>query len=221
MKKRSILIKFVTVTVLTLSLAGQCFAAGNPFTDINAVAEKDKIVSLQERGIVKGTESGLFAPDSSVTAAQGIQLIVNAFGLNIDNIRFIKEPKATDYFSKANNSAWYANALIIASLNDMGLPADLDPNAKWTKEEFTYYLVKVMEKQGNLPMIKLVPAEIKDGDQMNALYSGAVQRALHYNLTALNADGKFLPKEVITRSEAAIQVYNALEYLKAHPAPTV
>jgi hypothetical protein len=221
MKKRSILIKFVAVTVLTLSLTGQCFAAETPFTDINAVAEKDKIVSLQERGIVKGTGSGLFAPSSPVTAAQGIQLIVNAFGLNIDNIRFIKEPKATDYFSKANDNAWYANALIIASLNDMGLPADLDPNSKWTKEDFTYYLVRVMEKQGNLPVIKLVPADIKDGDQMNALYSGAVQRALHYNLTALNSDGKFLPKESITRSEAAIQVYNALTYLKAHPVPMV
>ena len=221
MKKRSIWIRLMTVTALTLSLTGQCFAAGNPFTDINAAAGKDQIVSLQERGIVKGTDSGLFAPEASLTAAQGIQLLVNAFGLNIDTIRFIKEPKATDYFSKANDNAWYANALITASLNDMGLPADLNPNATWTNEEFTFYLVKVMEKQGNLPMINLVPAEIKDSEQINVLYNGAVQRALHYNLISINADGKFLPKETITRGAAAIQVYHALEYLKNHPAPKV
>ncbi|HVI40312.1 MAG TPA: S-layer homology domain-containing protein, partial [Anaerovoracaceae bacterium] len=141
--------------------------------------------------------------------------------LNIDNIRFIKEPKASDYFKKANDDAWYADALIIVSFSGLDLPADLDPNAKWTKEEFTHYLVMIMEEQGSLPMINLVPADVADGDQLDAVYSGSIQRALLYKLVQLDADGCFRPQDNMTRGDAAVQVFNALEYLKAHPAPTV
>ncbi len=77
----------------------------------------------------------LYSNYSVFTAAQSIQLFVNAFELNIDNIRFIKAPLATDYFAKANNNGWYADALIVGSFNVPELPSDLDPNQKWTKEE--------------------------------------------------------------------------------------
>lgn len=221
MKKRSILTKLAAILVLMVVLAGQCFAGTEAFSDISGVAGKEKIISLQERGFVNGTGNGLFAPEAPVTAAQGIQFLVKAFDLNIDNIRFIKEPKATDYFTKANDNAWYADSFIIAGLSGLEFPQDLDPNAKWTKEEFTYFLVKTMEKQGNLPMINLVPVTISDEAQINVSYSGAIQRALLYKVTELDAAGGFDPKGIITRSEAAVEVYNALEYLKAHPAPII
>lgn len=213
--------KATIIAVLMMTFAGQCFAGVNPFTDINETAGKDKIISLQEQGIIKGYGNGIFAPDAPLTAAQGIQLLVNAFDLNIDNIRFIKEPKASDYFKNADDNAWYANAFIIITFSGLELPSDLDPNAKWTREEFTHYLVSVMEKQGNLPMIKLIPVDIADNDQLEGLYSGAIQRALLYKLVQLDTNGSFRPKEPITRGDAAVQVYNALEYLKANPAPTV
>jgi hypothetical protein len=206
---------------MTLALAGQCFAGTVPFTDISGIAGKDKIVSLQEQGVIKGNGSGLFAPYAPVTAAQGIQLLVNAFDLNIDNIRFIKAPKASDYFKNAKDNAWYSNAFIIISFSGLDLPSDLDPNAKWTREEFTNYLVTLMEKQGNLPLINLIPTDISDSAKMNILYSGAIQRALVYKLVQLDADGGFRPTEAITRADAAVQIYNALEYLKTHPAPQV
>jgi hypothetical protein len=219
MKKRPIVKKTIIASVLTIALAGQCFAGTVPFTDISGINGKDKIISLQERGIIKGTGSGIFAPGAPMTAAQGIQFLVSAFDLNIDNIRFIKEPKASDYFRNARDNAWYADAFIIISFSGLDLSSDLNPNAIWTREEFTHYLVKLMEKQGNLPMIDLTPADISDSDQMEVLYSGSIQRALLYKLVELDADGGFRPKEAVTRGDAAVQVYQALEYLKAHTAP--
>jgi hypothetical protein len=213
--------KTIIASVLTLALAGQCFAGSVPFTDVSGIAAKDKILSLQEQGVIKGNGSGLFAPDAPMTAAQGIQLLVNAFGLNIDNIRFIKAPKASDYFKNAKDNAWYADAFIIISFSGLELPSDLDPNAKWTREEFTHYLVKLMEDRGHLPMIDLKPVDISDNDRMDVLYSGTVQRALLYKLVELDADGGFRPKEAVTRADAAAAVYQALEYLKAHPTPQV
>nr|WP_312578647.1 S-layer homology domain-containing protein [Sedimentibacter sp.] len=220
MKFKSKLVTISTVTVLTLSIAGQCFATAIPFTDIENVSAKDKINELRDKGYVNGVADGIFAPDKTVTAAESIQLFVNAFNLNLDTVRFIKEPKATDYFINAADDAWYANALIIATINGIELNNDIDLNQEWTREEFTYHLIQTIEKHGNLPMINIVPTEIKDQDKLTVSYDGAIQRALVYGIVQLDAEGKLNPKEKITRAEATEQIYNALKYIDAHQAPT-
>jgi hypothetical protein len=208
------LVSFILLAVLVFSSTAQAFAATTPFKDIDNSAYKDKITGLQERGFIKGTGNGMFAPDSPLTAAQGIQLFVNVLNLNLDAIRFIKEPKATDYFKNANNDAWYANAFIIASVNSLDLPNDLNPDQEWTREEFIYYLVKSFEFHYEMPMIKLMAYEIKDEDKIEAEHSGAIQRALAYGFTKLDASGKFNPDDKITRAEAAAIIYDAINYVE-------
>lgn len=146
-------------------------------------------------------------------------MIVGALDLNLDTIRFVKEPHATDYFKNASDSAWYAQALIIAGVHGLDLPADLKPGEKLTREEFTYQLIDAMENTNRLPMIKPVVMEYADQDQVKVEYSGALQRALNYGVLKLDGSGKLNPKQEITRAEAAVAISNALSYLKAHPAP--
>jgi hypothetical protein len=100
-------LKMITLTtVLILSMTSQCFAAAtNPFTDIDATKSKDKIIELYDKGVIKGTGNGLFNPDGTITAAQGVQMIVNAFDISLAAIDFIKAPQATDWFKKANDNA--------------------------------------------------------------------------------------------------------------------
>ncbi|WP_289135014.1 S-layer homology domain-containing protein [uncultured Brevibacillus sp.] len=219
MKINRTLLTFSTFAVMALSIVQPSFAQTTPFTDLANVAAKDKIIALQQMGTIQGVEDHHFMPDATVTAAQGVQLIVKALDLNLDTIRFIKEPKATDYFSKADNNGWYANALIVAANNGFELPADLDPNQVWTKEEFIHQLMLAMERHGNLPMIKIVPVEFGDADQLTVQYQGTIQRSLVLGITALGADKLLHPKDAITRKEAAEIIYNAVEYLKAHPGP--
>ncbi|WP_127490693.1 S-layer homology domain-containing protein [Paenibacillus glycanilyticus] len=220
MKTKTKTIILSTVTALSLTFAVPSFAAANPFSDLTNIAAKDKIIALQEKGLVQGISDNLFAPNDIITAAQGIQLIVNAANLNLDLVRFLVEPKATDYFKNADNDAWYANALITASVNGVVLPADLDPNKKWTREEFTHLLISTIEAHNNLPKLKLVPVEINDNKDLTIDYDGSIQRALAYNVVKLDEQGNFHPKAEITRAEAAEQIYNVLEYVKAHPAPS-
>ncbi|MEL7564242.1 MAG: S-layer homology domain-containing protein [Dehalobacterium sp.] len=221
MNIKSKLVPFSTAAVLTIALAGNCFAGTTPFRDLSSVNAKEKIIALQEKGYVNGVADGLFAPNGHVTAAEGIQFIVNALNLNLDLVRFIKEPKATNYFPHSNNNAWYSNTLIIAAVNGLELPTDLDPSEEWTREEFTYRLIHTMELKGNLPMIKLNPVEITDHDQIKVDYEGAIQRGLVYHVIKLDGSGNFNPKDKLTRGDAAEQIYHALEYLKAHPAPVI
>lgn len=206
-------------TLLTLAFAGQSFAASLPFTDLANIPAKDKIVDLQQKGVIHGVSSDKFQPNASITAAQGIQLFVNAFDLNIDLLRFFKAPQATDYYANANNDAWYAEALIIAANNDIGLPADLDPGKIWSREEFTHQLILTIEKHSNLPMIKIIPVDIADVSEFTNGYDGSIQRALVLGIAHLDTAGNFNPTDNITRADAAEMIYNALKYIEAHPAP--
>ena len=204
----------ILTTVLILSMTGQCFAASSPFSDISGAKSKDKIIELYNDGVIKGTGNGLFNPDGTITAAQGVQLIVNAFDISLASITFIKAPLASDWFQKADDNAWYADALIRAGANNIGLPADLDPNAKWTKEDFTYYLITAMEAHYNMPMINMIYIETADESDMTIGYQGAIQRSMKYNITALDQDKKFYPKKQLTRAEAAEMIYNGRALVK-------
>lgn len=219
MKMRNKIAALSTAALLTLSITGSVFAAGMPFKDLADASAKDIIIALQDKGIVSGMSEGVFSPESKITSAQSIQLFVRAFDLNLDTVKFIKEPKATDYFKKAKDNAWYSEALIIGAVRGLDFPADIDPNGNMTKEEYTYQLMMATEKYGQLPMINMMYLEYDDADQVKVEYSGAIQRALKYGIVKLDADGRFNPKAELTRAEAAEQLYKALELLKAESAP--
>ncbi|NRR02765.1 S-layer homology domain-containing protein [Brevibacillus sp. RS1.1] len=216
MNIRKNMISLSLLALFTVSFAQPSFAATTPFTDLGQSGAKDKILSLQQQGVIKGVDDSKFAPNETITAAQGIQLMVNAFDLSLAAITFVKAPQATDYFSKADNDAWYAESLIIAAVNGLELPNDLDPNAEWTREQFIHQLMKVMETKGNLPMIKLVPVEIRDDQELTVDYQGSIQRALARDIIELDKENKLHPQKPVTREEAAEMIYNALAYLKSH-----
>ncbi|WP_248925845.1 S-layer homology domain-containing protein [Paenibacillus hamazuiensis] len=207
----------VATAVMSLAFVGHSFAASSTdFTDLTNVAAKDKIISLQQSGIISGVAPGLFAPNAPLTEAQSVQLFVSTLGLNLDAVRFEKELKATDYFTNADDKAWYAASFITAAVHNLDLPKSLDPNQSKNKEEFTHQLIRAIERIGHLPMIKPVLVDMKDKDQVSEEYSGSIQRALSYGIVKLNADGTFNPKQIMTREQAAEEIFNAIQYLKAH-----
>lgn len=164
--------------------------------------------------MIKGVSESQFLPSSKVTTAQGIQFISGGLQLSLAAIDFNKAPVASGLFTKVKDKAWYAEAFINAYYNRVELPKDIDPTKTMTKEEFTNYLVQGVEGIGNLPMINIVPVDIADDAALNPSYQGSIQRSLKYKINSLDANGKFNPKSEITRAEAAIMLYNALEFLK-------
>ncbi|MBP2112419.1 S-layer homology domain-containing protein [Paenibacillus silagei] len=213
--KKNTIAAITAVTLLSFSLGGQIFAAGSSFKDIGQVTGKDKINSLKEQGLIKGISDTQFLPASTVTTAQGIQFISGGLQLSLAAIDFNKAPQASALFSKVKDNAWYAEAFINAHYNGVNIPANIDPAKPITKELYTSMLVQAVEKAGNLPMINLVPVELTDADALDPSYQGSIQRALKYKITALDASGKFNPKSTITRAEAAVMLYNTLDYLKS------
>lgn len=214
MKYKSRILAFLMV-VLLMGSFGFDTQGATVFKDIDGLQEKEAIMYLHNKGYVNGVGNGLFAPYATITTAQAIQLMVNFMELNLDNVRFIKAPLATDYFIKANNNAWYNNAFIITGVKNPVFPSDINPNQPMTTEAFIHYLVKTLELQYDLPMIKVLPQSISDGQSMNPNYVGAVQRALYYGILTLDDQGNIYPKRLMTRARAAALVKNVMDYKDA------
>ncbi|GGF84328.1 hypothetical protein GCM10010912_31920 [Paenibacillus albidus] len=213
--KKSAIAAITTLSILSFTLGGQMFAAGDTFKDLDKVSGKEKINALKEQGLIKGVSDTQFLPASKVTVAQGIQFISGGLQLSLAAIDFTKAPQASSLFTNVKDKAWYAEAFINAHYNDIKIDKNIDPSKPMTKELYTNLLVQGVEKLGNLPLINLVPAKITDEAKMNPSYQGIIQRSLKYKINTLDAKGNFNPKQEITRAEAAVMLFNALEFLKS------
>ena len=201
--------------LLALSITGQALAATSTFSDITNSAAKEEIQSLQERGFVAGYNAKEFRPEQILTTAEGTSIIANTLQLSLAAIDFSSAPKASAIFKNVKDGVWYSDAFINAHYNGVELPADLNPAAPLTREQFTAYLMQGLEKAGNFPMVKLIPQPIADEADIDPIYQGSIQRSLLYKVNTLGSDTKFEPKKPITRAEAAIMAFNAREALEA------
>jgi hypothetical protein len=136
-------------------------------------------------------------------------LATQAIEINLAYLTFIKAPVLSDFFDFGDSEAWYRDALIGAGANGLSIDRSIDPNAAMTREAFYSLLEEAMEMRNDLPMIKISPVTIDDFDAMDISKSGAIQRAITYGILKLD-QGMLLPKEALTRGEAAQAVYDAL-----------
>ncbi|SDN02948.1 S-layer homology domain-containing protein [Paenibacillus sp. yr247] len=206
--------KLAALTLTTALVSSLTFSTAFAFKDVEE-GQEAAVSALQERGIVSGVDQDHFVPKGKISYAQSVQMIVKGMNLNLDLLRFFRQPLATDFYTNVPNDAWYADAFIIAHYKGLDLPKDVNPNATITREQFGYLLVSALEKKGHFPLVKMV-IPIKDEDQITVDYQGALQRLLLYKIEQLDKDGKFNPKAELTRGEAARWVYNAVRVLESH-----
>jgi hypothetical protein len=188
------------------------------FDDLQGEPNGHKIAELKKHGIVSGIGERLFHPREKMTYAQAVQMLVKGFRLNIDNLKFIKEPKASDYFTRVPDDAWYAKAFIIAHLNGLPVPKDVDPQAKITKEEYADLLFHAIKTKGDFAIIEIW-INIADEADVSKDKMNSIQALLILKIAALDDKQRFHPKDAIRRGEAAEMLYNALEFVKKHVKP--
>ena len=203
------------ILAMVLTLGTSVFA----FDDMSDAdgKDKDKILSLKEKGIVQGNGK-LFGGNKKLTNAEGVHLIVKGMDLSLAAFLFIKEPLASDYFDNVPDRAWYSEDFVIASVNGVGLPADINPKANMTREEFAHYLFTAMMLKGDFPFTKMLYS-ITDEEEINPDFRHSIQLLLNGKITELDDKGKFYPKRDITRREAAVMLYNTIEFVKSHTEP--
>lgn len=214
MKKKLGATMAAVAVLLSATLTTQAFAA-SAFDDIAKADSKAQIEALQERGIIKGVTATEFNPEDSLTAAQGISLIVRTTQISLAAIDFTSAPTADGYYTKVKNDAWYAEDFVIAHHNGLDIPADIDPQAPLTKEQFIHYLVQAVELTGEYPTVKMfIP--IQDEQDIQVQYQGTIQRALLYKIVSLDEQNSFHPQDIVTRAEGAAILFNALTFIETN-----
>lgn len=209
-KKRLMLVT-VFALMFTLFTGGSVYA----FSDVQHVEGKDHILKLKLRGILKGDGKDMFYPRKTLDAASAISLLVRSFDLEVESQNG-KVPKASDYFTKIHDRAWYAKAFLAAHLNGIEIAKDIQPQASVSREQFAKWLYEAIETTGDRAWI-LIYREFADDDQVSEGYMDAIQRLLVADIIALDSKERFHPQKAITRAEAAVWVERALEFVEKTP----
>ena len=171
---------------------------GMPFKDVRV---NDwfypHVLGAYRADLMRGTAADTFAPQSTLTYAQALQMVYN---LRTD--KSVPEVPA--------GSPWYAPALKWAEDNGITLPEDaaFEPNANIPRQMFALYL------------FRLAGGEAKDTDGTLAVYADA-DRIAAFCRDALSwaseqgimggYNGKILPLAGLTRAEAATMLLRYTE----------
>ncbi|WP_322924316.1 S-layer homology domain-containing protein [Paenibacillus campi] len=225
-------ISTLALCLLSAGIGSTSFAAS--FDDLNGVAGADKINALAAQHIISGMSATSFAPKQLLTEAQTLHMIVKAFKLDTvtpatpnrsanDEQPSASAASASDQsqaeqqagavFTKVKPSAWYANDVKTAARAGIEISANIDPNATITREQYVDYVMNAMRLTGKMPVFRIIPPTIKDEAAMDIQYVGSVQLAIVLHIASLDAEGNFHPQQKMSRADAAIMLYDAMNYL--------
>ncbi|MGG6310903.1 S-layer homology domain-containing protein [Paenibacillus macerans] len=214
MKSNKSFTKIPKLTLLMVIVFSLMFGgSASAFSDVKGDKEQKAIERLEKLGIIKGDRWGRFQPAQKVTSASAVSLIVQTLDLNFDTIRFVKMPKASDYYTKVKDNAWYSQAFVIANYYGLDIPKDINPAAKVTKEQFSHWLFKALSTKGEF-FWTMQYTEIKDGKQINANYMDSIQKLLNAGIVSLDKNKNFQPNQPVSRSEAAGMLDRTLKFIK-------
>ncbi|WP_066371649.1 DUF4350 domain-containing protein [Bacillus sp. FJAT-27264] len=163
----------------------------------------DVIKELAAKQLVNGTSDSTFEPERKVTRAEFTAMLIRALHLT---------DKGTLAFTDVKDGDWYAEAVAIAVKAGIvqGKTQTLfDANAQITREEMVTMLMRGYEVVHGQVTVNN-PTSFTDEAKISAWALPFVNAASANKLIQGRAAGKFDPKGITTRAEAAQVIYNLL-----------
>ncbi|TVX85606.1 fibronectin type III domain-containing protein [Paenibacillus agilis] len=175
------------------------------FKDIEGLYNKNKVLSLYDRGIIAKPVNGLFEPHRAITRAEFMTFIVKTLGLEE------KGSSTPMAFKDIESDAWYYRTLRIA--HDHGVikgfsKTEFRPNTLITREQAARMIGSLMEKH------ELKGMAYRDTSNISSWAMTDVQLLSAAEIVKGYPDGTFRPKQNVTRAEAASIIYNFFEVSK-------
>ncbi len=178
------------------------------YTDVQDNRAEQDINMVSDLGIMNGTgitNQGLkvFSPDSDLSRSQLALVLQRTFQLDYGQIRFIKAPLASDYFSDVDNQAWYANGLVMCAINkifDVG--SNFYPDRSVSRIELARSIVRSFNAKGiSVPMVMMMPVYA----DTNSLSQDDMNAMVFVNNTGIlkGAGEYFRPDAPVSRAELA------------------
>jgi len=170
-----------------------------PFSDMTGADwAEDAVEYLYKEGIINGRSENTFAPNETVTRAELVKMIVEAFEVTAGN-----ESAA---FGDVTEGDWYASYIKKAASAGIVNGADgaFRPNDGITREDAALIIFRALGLENSGEITFSDAADISDyaKDAISAMVENGYINGM--------GDGSFKPKATLTRAQAAQLIYNAI-----------
>lgn len=198
MKKR---LSFISI-MLSVLLVLPTFAIS--FADISGHWAEDAVNGMAEKGIVNGYQDGTFKPEGTVTRAEFVKMFDGILGLTEKKDVLFKDVNKGDWFCEYVEMA-YADGYLLEYGENFQADTPL------SREEAAALLSRGLK----LGEDKLESSLFADYSEINTEYATHVLKSAYAGLLKGYTDGKFYPKNTLTRAEAATILHRASDYKPA------
>lgn len=176
------------------------------FSDISTHWAKPAIVSLAAAGYLSGKDETTYAPNDNVTRAEFLKMALGVYD--------IKEATYDGRFADVTAEKWYAPVVQAADINGLianELKADgkIYPEQAITREEAASIVAAAAVHQG--ATLSGATVTFTDEADIADWAKTYVKNAVSYGVISGYDDGTFLPKNNVTRAEAAQMLLNVVE----------
>lgn len=189
--------KQVAALALTVCLYTPAYAAGGSFPDVPpGIWYAGAVDYCLEHGLMGGAD-GLFRPDDTMTRAMLAQVLYSASGS--------PAPKGAGAFSDVPEKAWYASAAQWAF--EAGLMAGTESGRFQGEDPVTReQLVCVLWRYAGAEAASGGLDGFTDGEAVASYAREAVAWAAAGGVVSGFPDGRFVPRENVTRAQAAVML---------------
>ena len=176
------------------------------FDDIANVAwAKDAIESLVKHGVVNGKGNNKFAPNDSVKREEFVKMIVEAFKLSADNVDII--------FTDVAEDAWYYNYVKIAVSSGIvnGISdTEFGSGQNISRQDMAVMIQRAAVKTNVELLVVEAGKQLNDYDSVADYAQAPVKQLTEAGIVNGDENGNFNPKDIATRAQAAVMLYNLL-----------
>lgn len=187
---------------------------------------EDAIVELAEKGILQGNK-GLIKPNANLTRAEYVQILYNIMGDKWEEaIHPDLLPGSMDDIKDVKEGDWFFKQIRIAMMNGIikdGYDGRLRPNDTLTREEMFVMTVRAFSlehwegPEGPEDRAK----NFKDESNISTWSRDSINFLLEGSFIKGNQENKLLPKNKITRAEAAMLISAMKEVKDLEPKKSV
>ncbi|MDF1618293.1 alpha/beta fold hydrolase [Petrocella sp. FN5] len=185
----------ISIPALTISASAK--------SDIENHWAGNTIKEWMEKGLASGYGDGSFKPDNSITRAEFMNLVNNAFGYSAE---------AEIQFSDVTEGIWYYNVIqkAVAAGYLGGYPdGTMQPNKLISRQEAAIVIAKVKALTPNTD----ATMNFTDSSEMASWSNGYIGAVIEAGLMDGYPDGSFKPTAQIKRAEAIVALNHAMRTL--------
>lgn len=172
----------------------------------NHWAEKD-ILSLYNKGWINGKTEYTFDPNSDLTRAQAVTILVNALKLD-------QGQKIPNYFTDVPANHWAKRAIEIAyqyKIVNGTKPNIFEPNARITRAQLSAMLSRILD----YPLDSTIESPFYDVSKEHWAYEDILKLSSN-GIIKGKEDGGFHPNDFISRAQMAAMVNRASKDLEKY-----